>query len=504
MGDDGRYSPWAPPEPADRIGRPLPPPAPPAGSTGHPSPTQRRRRRVWPVVVAALLAMALLAAGTAGVLTRDDGSSAPSGWAPEVAGLVPFVERAKGASFTHPVRVVVLDEQAFRERVTQDEEDLTDQDRADLDQTEAELRALGLAGGEGSLFDQVNTMTGGGVAAFYDPDAQEIVIPATTDAPLAQQQTLVHELTHALQDQLGQLDEPEDSDASSAFDALVEGDAEHVATEWADTLSDRQRAQLDEQSRAQGDTATDELDSVNPVLLAMFAAPYSLGEAMAAALDDAGRLDDAFTDPPASFADVQDPARWLDPVDRVQVDDPALTDGETEQGEPDTFGAQALYLMLATAMEPGEALVVADGWGGDRMRSFESSDGADCMRVAMTGVDGDTTDSIEGAVRTWVADRPDASATASRAGDVVTFEACDPGTSGSEPLSDAVAGLPGIRASLVPQFQQAGLSFTDAVCASTELVRLLQPELFLQETLSSAEEANLQVAIEAAYSTCGG
>jgi hypothetical protein len=56
------------------------------------------------------------------LVTRDDGPDHPSAWDPTVTELVSFVEDEKGASFEHPVSVVVLDEAQFKERLSVDDE----------------------------------------------------------------------------------------------------------------------------------------------------------------------------------------------------------------------------------------------------------------------------------------------------------------------------------------------------------------------------------------------
>ena len=61
------------------------------------------------------------------------------------------------------------------------------------------------------------------------------------------QSTLVHELTHVLQDQHFDLEAKtkeveDDSAASSASDALVEGDARRIESEWRNSLAQEAQA----------------------------------------------------------------------------------------------------------------------------------------------------------------------------------------------------------------------------------------------------------------------
>jgi uncharacterized protein YjaZ len=72
--------------------------------------------------------------------------------------------------------------------------------------------------------------------------------------------TLVHELTHALQFQhfdLGkhheELEEADDSAASSAYTALVEGDARRIQAAWRENLSEEEQEALWESEAEQGE-----------------------------------------------------------------------------------------------------------------------------------------------------------------------------------------------------------------------------------------------------------
>ena len=445
---------------------------------------------------------ALVAAGAVVLLTRDDGPSHPSTWDPRVADLVSVVEEEKGATFEHPVRVVFLGEDEFDERVSVDEE-LTDEEREELERSEATLRALGLHGGTGSLLDQVDTFQTEAIAAFYDPDREEIVIPDAGESNLASKATLVHELTHALQDQLGQIEDLDDSEAAAGLDALVEGEASHVEDAWSETLSEDDLQLLDEQEAGAGDDAAAGIEDLNPAMVAIFGAPYTMGRAMVEALDGANQLDDAFEDPPNSSADVLEPARWLDPVETIDVEAPRLSDDEEQQGTDGPLGAHMLYLMLAGALEPKDALAAAGGWGGDQLRSYRDSDGTDCVRVALVGVDAAATSRLAEAVDSWVASRPDGVATASEVDGHVQFDACDPGAV-AETLTIEVAGLPEVRADLISVFVDAGADMEVATCAATEVVDRVPLELLTADELTKEQEEELGNTMLDVRTTCLG
>ena len=465
------------------------------------APSGRPSRWRW-AIAAVVVVVAALVVGTIVVVNVRGGAGHPSSWDQRVADLARFVERDKGADFEHPVTVTYLDESGFKERLRVDDA-TSDEDRQDIEDAEAMLRALGLQGGEGSLLDQANTMRTEGVAAFYDPDDEEIVIPEGEADSLSTQATLVHELTHALQDQLGQLDhDGGDSEAAAGRRALIEGEAEHVEEAWIDRLDDEDRARLDEEDAATGEEVRSDLTDVNTAMLSLFAAPYSLGAPMIDAIDAAGRVKDAFDDPPNSSADILDPTRWLDPVDVIPVDDPVLTDGEEVIGEADALGAYTLYLVLATALAPADALAAADGWGGDRMLAYRRADGATCVRVDIVGIDEEATTRIGEAVDTWAASRSGDTASATRTDGPIRLDACADDGDG-EPLSADAAGVPSLRASLVPMLLDSGASAAVATCMSVEIVEAVPYELLIADDVPASDERRVTDAMTAAASDCG-
>ena len=484
------------PDPAQRQDLPLPDSDPGPRR----SPKRRGRWVVAGIAIGAAVAMAVT--GVVVLVTRDGGPDHPSTWDPTVAELVPFVEHEKGASFEHPVSVVVLDEAQFKERLSVDDE-LTEEDREEIEQAEAALRALGLNGGKGSLVEQVDTLMTEGTAAYYDPDQDEIVVPETSAGNVAAQATLVHELTHALQDQLGQLDDADTSDAQAGLEALIEGEAEHVQTAWIEELTDAERDRLAEDEGDTADEVSGELEDVNPALIALFTLPYTVGETMVSMLDDANRLDDAFDDPPGSTADLLDPLRWLDPVEAVEVEAPTLGEGEEQQGDDAVLGAHFLYLMLASVLEPSDALDAVSGWGGDQMRFYRTADGADCLRASIVGVTAEDTSRIGDALESWVESRPDGAASTSESGGLAHLDACDPGTT-PETLTEEMAHVPAFRAELVSLFVESGANLEAATCAATDVLGRLPMDVLMAAESSSNDEDRIREAVEAAVRSCTG
>src|SRR5262249_28019222 len=123
---------------------------------------------------------------------------------------------------------------------------------------------------------------------------------------------LVHELTHALQDQsfdLGQLDASTrtDDETQLTVQAVIEGDAERVADDYYDRQSTSWQDQGDSAQGAGQPSDT-------PIVDVYKALPYVFGEDFVMGLYDKGgnaAVDDAFRSPPTTSAQLLHPADWL-------------------------------------------------------------------------------------------------------------------------------------------------------------------------------------------------
>jgi hypothetical protein len=135
-----------------------------------------------------------------------------------------------------------MTDEAFRRQVTADEDELTDEEREEFEHTAGIFRALGLIDGDVDLFTASNHLAGEGILGYYSVDDKLIRIRGTTLTP-ATKTTLVHELTHALQDQhfdIGsqrkKFEDSEESEKAAAFAALVEGDASRIENAYRQDL----------------------------------------------------------------------------------------------------------------------------------------------------------------------------------------------------------------------------------------------------------------------------
>jgi hypothetical protein len=447
-----------------------------------PEPPPRRRR--WPYAVLALAVVAAAAVALV-LVTRDDkpsGPPHPAKWDARVQEYVAIVEQERGLTFEHPVFVDFLSAKAFKEKVTSDDKDLTDEDREDLEQATGLLRAVGLVEGDVDLFNESNKLRGSGVLGYYSYDDERIRVRGTELTP-AVRSTLVHELTHALQDQhfdLGKrfedLEKDEDSAAADGFRALVEGDARRIEKQWREGLPEADRTALDQAEAKQVTGFEAEAADIPEVLKTLMSAPYELGEAvLAVAIQQGGEqaVDNLFRSPPSTEEQQLDPWTLIaDHQGYLSVPKPELEDGD-EGIDDGTFGALGLFLVLSERLPAEQALTAVDGWGGDSYAAFER-DGVSCVRIHYRGDTPDDLVEMKTAMGNWVAKLPQGPARVSRDGTTVNFESCDPGANAPRVAAgksmDALA-LALSRTYLSVSLVESGLDVPTGRCAADRLVR---------------------------------
>ena len=193
----------------------------------------RARACVVGVVVAALVTVTV--APSVGAA-----ASPPAKWDPRVTKYVRFVERHRKLTFDHPVPVKFLAGKAFVKAYQGDDPKVSKHDRADAERYAGQLRALGLIEGPVDLIQSQRDLGAADVVGFYDQHEHALFVRGEDLDDTDVRVTLVHELTHALQDQKFDLDaldrQAETSGESFAETALVEGDATSVENEYVASL----------------------------------------------------------------------------------------------------------------------------------------------------------------------------------------------------------------------------------------------------------------------------
>jgi hypothetical protein len=355
---------------------------------------------------AALLLAVLLAACSlprSPLLPRAP-SPAPDSIDAFVPEAVRFVESHRGLRFKHRVAVRHLSDQAFSARVVQ----LQRVDQADLARQAKILQALGLLPAGIDPEHAVEELLAGGVIGFYDPKTQELQVRGVHDT-VAVRHVVVHELTHALQDQwfsIGGAGTGND-DADMAFTALVEGDAVRVEQAYIASLSAQDRRDLQAQESGQGGSIPPDVPRVFEELLAF---PYAVGPAFTRALLQArGQrgLDDAFRHHPTATSQVLHPDRFLNGPAPASVLAPEAGAPAFDQG---SIGELGLDLLLEDSVQTGrltaaQARAATGGWAGDQYVAWPKGAGY-CVRDRLATTDAGATQALTGALRQLAATRP--------------------------------------------------------------------------------------------------
>jgi hypothetical protein len=460
------------------------------------------RVRVLARMIPALAVVGALAAAAFVVVPRLGGDDDPvvpppvdiAAWPQKVRPFVSFVQEERNLTFRRVVEIEFLPPPDFEKEVTRDRAELSDDDREGLEQASATLRSLGLVDDGVDLFAESQRLAGAGVIGLYSPDDQRIRVRGS-ELTVAVRATLVHELTHALQDQYFHIgdryDELSESDddavtaGASAYRALVEGDASRIETAYTESLTKRERATLDrEQGRGRAELEA-RSKGIPPVLVTLLGAPYALGEALvdlAVALEGEQSVDDLFDDPPVSDEQLMDPWTLLsdpgsdsDAGTPAPADVPPVGDGE-EELDSGTFGALSWYIVLAQRLDPRVALRATDGWGGDAYSSFER-DGRSCVRIAFRGDTKRDVDEMAEALERWIAASAD-SALLQREGAGLVFASCESSVRARVLPQGSVLQLPVTRTVVARQAVDQGALDAHARCFGQGVIdELTQAEL---------------------------
>lgn len=283
-----------------------------------------------------------------------------------MARLINLTEELRGLQFVAQPKITVVTDEELAERVRSQIEE----DYVDVDVDEALYKLLGLVDPAFDLRQTVSDLYGEQVAGYYDGETEELVVPARDNQfTILQEVTLVHELTHALTDQVldfhvrfTALHDDEQFDAASAFQALIEGDASFTEVLFVQQMNPGDQARFLEEAFA---IDTSLPPSVPQFIQKSLLFPYEAGFGFVAGLHETGAfaaIDETYANPPVSTEQVLDPSNYPDDEPKV-VEAPAnVLDGYTlEYGS--TWGELGFRLIFDQELGGDEA--AAEGWGGD-------------------------------------------------------------------------------------------------------------------------------------------
>ena len=242
------------------------------------------------------------------------------------------VEELRGERFEDEIPVEIMSREEFRELGASEEE-------SDPDRWNNQVwKALFVVDDDTDVSAAIDETVGGAVTGFYQPSTNEIVlITPDTDAPQINEQTLIHEFAHALQDQRHDLTSPQFSgdtqDADLAVTGVYEGEAVYLENRYEERCATEWEC-LDEPPRSGGGGGG------NQGLLMTLLQPYSSGPAYIADVVEregwAG-VDDRMEEPPETTRELIHRERF--DAQSIDVDDEA-TDGWERHSDRGVEGAE--------------------------------------------------------------------------------------------------------------------------------------------------------------------
>ncbi len=314
------------------------------------------------------------------------------------------VEGLRGERFREPVSVKVADRNTLVEYLKQRVEQEEPPEKLAADERIAKL--LALAPPDMDLLAESYRLLESQVAGFYDPPTKTFYLMESMPKGIGGF-ILSHELVHALDDQLFGIDQigkalGDDTDALSAYHAVVEGSGTSGMTLWLK----RHLGEVDlsgflsMQEEVNASLARAPAFLWKPMLAAYVQGEGFLGRgrSLLASQDDPVENADiraAFEHPPRSTEQVLHPEKYWNPL---QSDEPrllgfdlgSLPDGWKVQRQ-DTLGELMLAIVASARDAPpidlnamlgiGFTNEAVTGWGGDRLVLL-GKDGASWLRLA--------------------------------------------------------------------------------------------------------------------------
>lgn len=346
--------------------------------------------------------------------------------AAEVEVLSNFVAEARGLEFLERVEVVVADDEDFNARLAE----LVVEDTEELELQGRLLAALGMIEPDLDLVTVTGQLLTEGVLGFYNRETDELVVRGTELTPYVRQ-TIVHELTHALDDQHFELWRPDYEEmldeTPDGFVSVIEGSGRYVEDLWEASLTPDE---LDALEREEARYALEaDIGDIPFSLIGLLVAPYEEGLVFVEDILDSGgmsALDAALADPPSTTEQVRHPDKYLAGEERVEVPAPPV-DGELlDEG---VFGERMIALMLGGELDPTSADLAASGWAGDWYVGYEPPDGGTCVRVDILSESAEEHTELVEALEQYAFDLPEATIE-EPAAETVRFTSCVPPSAG--------------------------------------------------------------------------
>ena len=309
-----------------------------------------------------------------------------------------FIEKERDLKFKKDVKVTLLSEKQFKAYIADASSGEPATDEVDVGRVTFE--ALGLIEKNIDLDALGETAAGQSLLGWYDPEENALFVRGNEVTPFIKT-ILVHELTHALQDQHFDIVREDlyeaDDDSSLGLEAVVEGDATRVEMAYYESLTAEEERLVELEANDAGDPATSD---VPDALSAWMSAPYQLGPIfMEAMFRDGGndQLNKALKNPPVTSEQLLYPELYLSNEPAIAVAKPPADGKVIDAG---MFSQVGLVVVLQGAMAPEVAFQAADGWGGDQYVVWEAGDKS-CIRFDMVMDTPRDQRELNAGLRTW-------------------------------------------------------------------------------------------------------
>ncbi len=287
-------------------------------------------------------------------------------------------------------------EQYLNERVQQD------YDQGELEEEGKMLRKLGLIPADIDYKDFTLKLLTEQVGGFYDPDKKTFFIASWLPAA-EQKPVMVHELTHALQDQyfnvgaiLKQDRKADNDDRTLAHAALLEGDGMAVMLDYLLEPVKRHFAELPDLAfimRTQMSTMQSQFavfKSAPDFLQEMLLFPYGYGASFLQSVWKQNpswqAIDKIYSDLPASTEQIIHPEKYLGTRDEpkpVKAESFAAKLGKNWKiAYKNVLGEFALGRLLNLHLTDERSRRTVTGWGGDQVLLLENETGKDAVLVS--------------------------------------------------------------------------------------------------------------------------
>ncbi len=259
------------------------------------------------------------------------------------------------------------------------------------------------------------------VGGYYDPDKKSFFIadwlPAEQQKPV-----MVHELTHALQDQYFDLKKAmredrklHNGDRLLARQAVYEGDGMAVMLNYLLEPAKRNFASLPDlvfvmrANFAQMDSQFETFKSAPVFLKETLLFPYGYGAAFLQKVWAKNPSWDAvnkiYSDLPVSTEQIIHPEKYLDERDNpkpVEFEDPAVRLGNGwKTSYKNVLGEFGFDLLLRVELSEEYAKRASAGWGGDQVLLLGNASGKNAVYVASTWDTSDDADRFYQAISDW-------------------------------------------------------------------------------------------------------